>query len=53
VRRSYANFTYQAGSWKKPRRVIAKVEWYPGELYPRVASIVTNMSRPAENVVAS
>ena len=52
VRRSYANFTYQAGSWNKPRRVVAKVEWHPGELYPRVGFIVTNMSRPAENVVA-
>jgi hypothetical protein len=52
VRRSYANFTYQAGSWAKPRRVIAKVEWHPGELYPRVGFIVTNMSRVAENVVA-
>src|ERR1700687_4002354 len=51
VRRYYANFTYQAGSWTKPRRVIAKVEWHPGELYPRVGSIVTNMSRPAERVV--
>ena len=52
VRRYYANFTYQAGSWTKPRRVIAKVEWHPGELYPRVGFIVTNMSRPAERVVA-
>src|SRR5207302_1571596 len=52
VCRSYASFTYQAGSWSKPRRVIAKVEWHPGELYPRVGFIVTNMSRPAENVVA-
>jgi hypothetical protein len=52
VRRSYANFTYQAGSWSKPRRVVAKVEWHPGELYPRVGFIVTNMARPAENVVA-
>jgi hypothetical protein len=52
VRRSYANFTYQAGSWTKPRRVIAKVEWHPGELYPRVGFIVTNMARPPENVVA-
>src|ERR1700730_4999051 len=47
VRYYYANFTYQAGSWRKPRRVIAKVEWHPGELYPRVGFIVTNMSRPA------
>ena len=52
MRRSYANFTYQAGSWTKSRRVVAKVEWHPGELYPRVGFIVTNMSRPAERVVA-
>jgi hypothetical protein len=52
VRRYYANFTYQAGSWTKPRRVIAKVEWHPGELYPRVGFIVTNLSRPAERIIA-
>jgi Transposase DDE domain group 1 len=52
VRRFHANFTYQAGSWTKPRRVIAKVEWHPGELVPRVGFIVTNLSRPAERVVA-
>ena len=52
VRRSHASFSYQAGSWAKPRRVIAKVEWHPGELVPRVGFIVTNMSRPAERVVA-
>ena len=34
------------------RRVIAKVEWHPGELYPRVGFIVTNLSRPADRVVA-
>src|ERR1700733_527361 len=52
VRRFYANFAHQAGSWTKPRRVLAKVEWHPGELYPRVGFIVTNMSRPTERVVA-
>ena len=51
VRRSYANFTYRAGSWSKPRRVVAKVEWHPGELYPRVGLIATNMARRAESVV--
>jgi hypothetical protein len=51
VRRSYANFTYQAGSWTKERRVIAKVEWHPGELYPRVGFVVTNMARPVESIV--
>jgi len=29
-----------------------KVEWHPGELYPRVGFIVTNLARPAERVVA-
>ena len=52
MRRFHANFSYQAGTWTKPRRVIPKVEWHPGELYPRVGFIVTNMSRPAERVVA-
>src|SRR4051794_28674319 len=52
VRRYYASFTYQAQSWKKPRRVVAKVEWHPGELCPRVGFIVTNLSRPAERIVA-
>ncbi len=52
VRRYYASFSYQAGSWDRRRRVIAKVEWHPGELYPRVGFIVTNMSRPPENIVA-
>jgi hypothetical protein len=52
VRRYYASFSYQAGSWNKKRRIVAKVEWHPGELYPRVGFIVTNLSRPAERVVA-
>jgi hypothetical protein len=52
VHRSFASFSYQAQSWNKPRRVVAKVEWHPGELYPRVGFIVTNLARPAERVVA-
>lgn len=52
VRRYYASFRYQAASWTMPRRVVAKVEWHPGELYPRVGFIVTNLSRPVERVVA-
>ena len=52
ARRFYASFTYQAQSWSKPRRVVAKVEWHPGELYPRVGFIVTNLARPAERIVA-
>jgi hypothetical protein len=49
VRRYFASFGYQAQSWKKSRRVI---EWHPGELYPRVGFIVTNLARSAERVVA-
>ena len=52
VRRYYASFSYQAQGWNKPRRVVAKVEWHRGELYPRVGFIVTNLARPAERIVA-
>jgi hypothetical protein len=52
VRRYYADFRYRAGSWTKSRRVVAKVEWHPGELYPRVGFIVTNLTRPAKRAVA-
>src|SRR3712207_5893477 len=52
VRRFYASFRYQAQTWSCSRRVVAKVEWHPGELYPRVGFVVTNLSQPAERVVA-
>ena len=32
---SYYDFTYQAQSWSISRRVVAKVEWHQGELFPR------------------
>src|SRR5262249_9601912 len=32
----YASFRYQAKSWECARRVVAKVEWHAGELFPRV-----------------
>jgi hypothetical protein len=52
VRRFFASFSYRAQSWNKPRHVVAKIEWHPGELYPRVGFIVTNLARSAEGVVA-
>jgi hypothetical protein len=52
VRRFYASFRYRAQSWSRSRRVVAKVEWHPGELYPRVGFIVTNLRRSAKKVVA-
>ena len=47
----FADFKYQAASWDRPRRVIAKVEWHRGELFPRVGFIVTNRSARAQGVV--
>lgn len=52
VVRTYASFSCQAGSWDRKRRVVAKVEWHTGELYPRVGFIVTYLSRQAVKVVA-
>jgi hypothetical protein len=40
----YRTFQYQAVSWDRPRRVIAKVEHHLGELFPRVGFIVTNLT---------
>ena len=48
---SYASFRYQAKGWTRARRVVAKVEWHQGELYPRVGFIVTNLTRPNKRVV--
>jgi hypothetical protein len=47
----YHDFSYRAASWDRPRRVVAKVEWHQGELFPRVGCIVTNLSARAEGVV--
>jgi len=44
-------FEYQAATWTKPRRVVAKIEWHRGELYPRVGFIVTNLTWWAGDVV--
>ncbi|WP_280817681.1 IS1380 family transposase [Parasedimentitalea maritima] len=51
VRRIYGDFDYQAASWDKPRRVIAKVEWHPSELFPRVGFVVTNLPMEPDWIV--
>ena len=48
---SYHDFAYQAQSWHLPRRVVAKVEWHQGELFPRVGFIVTNLSYPPKGII--
>jgi hypothetical protein len=50
-KRFYASFRYRAGSWDQARRVVAKVEWHTGELFPRVGFIVTNLKWPTKRVV--
>jgi hypothetical protein len=51
VKRFFEDFDYQAASWGKERRVIAKIEWHPGELFPRVGFIVTNLPMESDWVV--
>ena len=47
----YASFSYQAASWQRTRRVVAKVEWHAGELFARVGFIVTNLNWQPRKVV--
>jgi hypothetical protein len=47
----YQSFLYQAASWNKARRVVAKVEFHFGELFPRVGFIVTNFQTSNRAVV--
>ncbi len=47
----YPSFQNQAKSWQRSRRVVAKVEWHAGELFPRVGFIVTNLNKYSQNVV--
>jgi hypothetical protein len=47
----FTSLHYQAKGWTRARRVVAKVEWHQGELYPRVGFIVTNLTRPNRRVV--
>jgi hypothetical protein len=44
------SFLYQA-AWATARRVVAKVEFHFGELFPRVGFIVTNLTASNRAVV--
>jgi hypothetical protein len=43
--------SHQAASWNTARRVVAKVEFHFGELFPRVGFIVINLKTPSRVVV--
>ena len=47
----YKSFLYPAASWQTARRVVAKVEFHFGELFPRVGFIVTNLETDSRAVV--
>jgi len=47
----YKDFLYQAASWRRARRVVAKVEFHFGELFPRVGFIVADLETPSRAVV--
>ena len=47
----FKSFLYQAASWTMARRVVAKVEFHCGELFPRVGFIVTNLGTFSRAVV--
>jgi hypothetical protein len=47
----YKSFLYQAESWKTAHRVVGKVEFHFGELFPRVGFIVTNLETDSRAVV--
>jgi hypothetical protein len=47
----YHSFRYQAGSSECARRVVVKVEWHAGELFPRVGFLVTNLKWHSKKVV--
>jgi hypothetical protein len=51
TQRLYHSFEYKAQSWSRSRRVVAKVEWHQGELFPRVGFIVTNLNGGAKPIV--
>jgi hypothetical protein len=50
--RAAEGFRYEAASWSHSRRVVAKAEWHPGELFARVGFVVTNLRYASKNVVS-
>ncbi len=47
----HTSFRYQAASWTTARRVVAKIEFHYGELFPRVGFIVTTLEADNRAVV--
>ena len=45
------SFHYRAQSWSKARRIVAKIEFHPGDLFPRVGFVVTNLPTEPEWII--
>ena len=52
VVRRYTSIHYQAKSWSKARRIVAKIECHPDELFPTIGFLITNRSLPNDQVFA-
>jgi hypothetical protein len=46
----YKGFLYRAASWPTARRVVAKIEFHAGELFPCGGFIVTSLELPSRAV---
>ena len=44
-------FHYQAERWNKPRRVVCKIEWHVGGLFPCAGFIVINSNLEVHTVI--
>ena len=47
----YQSLRYPAASWKTARRIVAKIAFHRGELFPRVGCIVSNLETDRRAVV--
>lgn len=47
----YKDFRYQAASWDKARRIVARIEYHPSEIFPIVRFIVNNLKYQPKKVV--
>ena len=47
----YVDLRWQAKSWLAPRRIVAKIEWKEGDLFPAVLFCVTNLDLSPRKVV--
>ncbi len=45
------DFAYQAASWDKPWRVVAKAERHWGDLFPKIGFVVTKLPMEPDRII--